>query len=295
MVPHKPDLNMSYHIIPFSTSSLRGINNRWFDMQCLNPLVFGLTTPTQRDFMKKMIMNKFNLANITGSKRMRQESNNIKHDDMQDFVNFMNGDKEFQCRICYNDKYTEESRFSVLLPCQHILCGECDQKIIGQRCPFCRTQAVEKIMISAKQLKEEGDDTADEWCNTTDLAKTIADTFGDQPGALVMYKNVMLINKLRQLGVNIEYLSKHKHPLDTPDCLPSKTIMVMSPSQLVGRNMQGINKMFIACFLNRANMKQAVSRIYRTGSTSRMVEVTSIISDTHIDDTTDIKNCVLNQ
>lgn len=291
--PVKPDLQIRAHEMKFSNTLFGSVTSKWDEMATFNPLIFGQNTPLQQELMKKMLMTKFNIQNVCGVKRLREEMLDIKHDGFKEFMAFMCGEQKFECNVCYNDEHDQTSQFCIMIPCQHITCLSCSEKNPNKHsCPFCRNTIAERIVISAQDLLENGEDCADEWFNIEGTANLIAQISKHRPTALVMYKNTRLLKELKTRGINVEFLSKIQHPLDTPEAVATfknPTVVVMTPKQLVGRNMQGIDQMFIACFLNKPDLKQAISRIYRSETQFKNVTVTLTMSDLHMKDLEEIQ------
>jgi hypothetical protein len=291
LAPVKPKLQIKAHVLKFSNTLFSKIRSQWDEMATFNPLIFGLNTPIQQELMKKMLSHRFNIPNVCGVKRLREEMEDVKHDHFKEFMAFMCGEQEFECPICYRNDYDSSSRFSIMVPCQHITCLSCSESNPNKHsCPFDRKPVQERIVVSARDLLEKGEDCATEWFDVQRLADQIADTTRDRPCALVMYKNNRLVEELSKRGLNVEFLTKISHPLDRPGSVAPNTVIIMSPKQLVGRNMQGIDQMFIACFLNKPDLKQAVSRIYRSESHFKNVQVTIALSDLHVSNLEEIQH-----
>jgi hypothetical protein len=251
-------------------------------MVSFNSLIFGLNTPKQQELMKQMLYHKFKIPSVCGAKRLREEMEDVKHDNFKEFMAFMCGEQNFECNVCYEHDFDRTSRFCIMIPCQHITCLSCSERNPNKNsCPFCRKDIQERIVVSAQDLLDEGEECADEWIDVERLADEIVGKTGERPCALVMYRNSKLVEGLRKRGANVVFLSKISHSLDQPECVAANTVIVMTPKQLVGRNMQGIDRMFIACFLNKSDIKQAVSRIYRSETQFKTVKVTIALSDLH--------------
>lgn len=76
------------------------------------------------------------LVNLkTDLQQMEQEYNDFsqKYDDKK---------KPFECKICFVNLKTV-----ALVPCGHCVCADCSNKIIGEDCPYCRSQVRDKMTI----------------------------------------------------------------------------------------------------------------------------------------------------